>query len=436
MMRRRIRSNRKTDSAKTIIGTSRSCPGLDRLGLSAETEMIHPYLCWLGILLSFSVSLMLFNSGVLDVHEHFYAPALLLIGFYTLHAILTDKQPYQARTLKQVIPKVIGKYVLWGLTIYAVILFYAAHPLYREFTQNTRRFFGDYLILFLILGLPYFFLAEKYRYCQDNVLGDPYLRILSLLKCLKRRRFRAIGRRLGQASYKRIYLMALIRIHYIPIMVEQVYLNLNNIYAFMQKANFQWNLTSTVVIATALTWTIDANNGAIGYFWESWFTRSRFRVIDLHPMHWFVILICYTPFFGYAVQFVPFPSLTPGATPLVNHTSVTMGFEIMLLVLLALYVLSGSALNFSTSNLCYKKIQTKGPYASVRHPATSFKLLYFFLAFFRYRGAYTFAGFISYLVWMIVYICRALVEERFLRRFAPYREYMKKTRYRFIPRIC
>jgi len=28
------------------------------------------------------------------------------------------------------------------------------------------------------------------------------------------------------------------------------------------------------------------------------------------------------------------------------------------------------------------------------------------------------------------------VEERFLRRFSGYRKYMKKTKYRFIPRIC
>ena len=401
-----------------------------------EVTMIHPCLCWLGILLSFAASLALFNSGLLDVHEYFYAPALLLIGFYTLHSILTDKQAYQSRTLKQIIPKVIGKYIMWGLILYAVIGFYAAHPLYREFTPNTRRFFGDYLILFLMLGLPYFFLAEKYRYTPDNVLGDPYLRILPLLKCLKNRDFKRIGRRLGQTSYKRIYLMAIIRIHYTPIMIEQLYLHLTNTAGFVQKADFQWNLASSVLIATTLALAVDANNGAIGYFWESWFAKSRFRVIDLHPMHWFVVLICYTPFFSYAVQFVPFPSLAANSTPLIGDSGLNSGIEIVLLILLASYVLSGGALSFSTSNLCYKKIQTKGPFAIVRHPATSFKLLYFFLAFFRYRAAYTIAGFISYLVWMIIYICRALVEERFLRRFSAYREYMKKTRYRFIPRIC
>ena len=404
--------------------------------VTLKTEMIHPYLCWLGIFLSFGVSLALFRSGLLDMHDYFYAPALLLIGFYTLHAILTDKQQYQSRKIGQVIPKAIGKYIFWGLVIFGISRFYAAHPLYKDFTPNTRRFFGDFLKLFLMLGLPYFFLAEKFRYCRDNILGDPYLRIVSLLKCLKKREFGRIGRRLRKKSYKRIYLMAIIRIHYIPIMFEQVYNGLNGFTGYLQNANFQWSIASTVMVATSLAWAIDANNGALGYFWESWFTRSRFRQIDMNPLHWFVILICYMPFIGYAVQFVPFPSLPANSEPLIGGGSANFAIEIVLLIFLVLYVLSGSALNFSTSNLCYKKIQTKGPYAIVRHPATTFKLLFFFGAFFRYRAAYTIAGLLSYLIWMVVYICRALVEESFLKKFPDYRNYMKKTRYRFIPRVC
>ena len=404
--------------------------------LSPRGDMIHPYLCWVGIFLSFGVSLALFTSDLLDVHEYYYVPALLLIGFYTAHAILTDRQQYQSRTIRQVVPKAIGKYIMWGLIIYGVKNFYAAHPLYSDFTPNTRRFFGDFLALFLIVGLPYFFLAEKFRYCQDNILGDPYLRILSLLKCLKNREFRLIGRRLRKKSYKRIYLMAFIRIHYIPIMFEQVFRNVEGVTGFLQGSNFQWNLASSVLVATTLAWAIDANNGAIGYFWESWFTRSRFRQIDMNPLHWFVILICYAPFVGLAGQFVPFPQVAADSVPLISGSSFHSAIEVALLIFLALYVLSGSTLNFSTSNLCYKKIQTKGPYAIVRHPATTFKLLFFFLAFFRYRAALTFAGILCYSIWLTVYICRALVEESFLKKFPDYRKYMKKTRHRFIPRVC
>ncbi|MBN2316194.1 MAG: hypothetical protein JXM79_19865 [Sedimentisphaerales bacterium] len=403
---------------------------------ASKNEMIHPFFCWLGIFLSFGVSLILFKAELLDVRNYFYAPTLLLIGFYTLYYILTDRQQYQSRTIREVIPKAIGKYIFWGLIIYGVNRFYAAHSMYREFTPNTRKFFSDFLTLFLILGWPYFFLAEKFRYCTDNLMGDPYLRILSLLRCLWKRQFRKIGRRLTKKSYKRLYLMAIIRIHYMPIMVEQISLGLNNVIGFLNGADFQWSITSGLFIATPLAWAIDANNAAIGYFWESWFTRSRFRAIDPYPIHWFVVLLCYTPFIGLAVKFMPFPTMAANSVPLLSSRSFNFGIEIALLISLVLYVLSGSALNFSTSNLCYKKIQTKGPYAVVRHPATSFKLIYFFLAFFRYRGAYTFVGFLSYLMWTTVYVCRALVEERFLKRFSDYRNYMKKTRYRFIPKVC
>jgi len=417
------------------IRTGFAAPGSERLSCP-KFKMIHPFLCWLGIFLSFGVSLALFTSGLLDVQEYFYIPALLLIGFYTMHAILTDKQQYQRRTIRQVIPKAIGKYIMWGLVIYGVTRFYAVHPLYRDFTPNTRRFFGDFLTLFLILGLPYFFCAEKFRYCIDNVMGDPYLRILSLFKYLWKRKFRLIGRRLLKKSYKRIYLMAIIRIHYVPIMFEQIYGLLKNVTDSFEHPNLQWNLTSSLLVATWLVWAIDANNGGVGYFWESWFTKTRFREIDMNPLHWFVVLICYVPFVGLAGQFVPFPSPSGNSAQLLSSSSFNSAIEIVLLIFLVLYVLSGSVLNFATSNLCYKKIQTKGPYAIVRHPATTFKLLFFFLAFFRFRAAYTIAGCISYLIWMIVYICRALVEESFLKKFPDYRAYMKKTRYRFIPRIC
>ena len=84
----------------------------------------------------------------------------------------------------------------------------------------------------------------------------------------------------------------------------------------------------------------------------------------------------------------------------------------------------------------HKKIQTRGPYRLMRHPATTFKLIYFTLAFYRFAPAYTTGWLVFYLFWIGIYLTRALVEERFLRRFPDYREYMKQTKYRFIPGIA
>ncbi len=395
--------------------------------------MIQPFYCYIGIFLSFTVSLYLFVTGQLDAQTHFYAPLGILIAYFTALAMLTDKQVYRARSIKQILPKALCKYLMWGLVIGGVLKFYECHPLYNQMTPNTRVFFRQYFRFFVVMGLPYFLLAEKTRYCIENVVSDPYVKLQLLLRDLWRRQFKKTGHRLTTQRYRRTYLMAILRIHYIPIMVEQIYYGVTKTTLFAQTPDHEWSLLTIVGIVTVFCWLIDSNNGAMGYFWESCLTKTRYRDVDPHAIHWFVVLICYVPFIAYATDFVPFPSLPAISPLLIEHPGVNKGIEVAMLFWLAMYVVSGSALNFSTSNLCYKKIQTKGPYRVVRHPATVCKLFVFALAFFRFREAFTPAWAICYFVWFTIYICRALVEERFLRRFPDYQAYMKQTRYRFIP---
>lgn len=401
--------------------------------LNYGKPMIQPFYCYIGITLSFVVSLWLFATGQLDAKTYFYAPLGFLIAYFTILAIIQDKQKYASRSLGQVVPKAIGKYVMWGLVIWGILTFYRLHPMYSQMTPNTRIFFEHYLRAFLVAGLPYFFLAEKWRYCPENMLSDPYLKVHLLLKDLWRRRFRQAGHRLTTPRFRRTYLMAVVRIHYIPIMIEQIHFGVTRTTTFAQTANIEWTLMTVVGAVTILCWLVDSNNGAMGYFWESWFTKTRYKDIDPHPIHWFVVLICYVPFIAYAQNFVPFPALPPQSAQLIQHSAFNHTIEVIMLAALVLYVISGSALNFSTSNLCYKKIQTRGPYRVVRHPATTCKLIVFALAFFRFRLAFTPGWTLCYIVWFTIYICRALVEERFLRRFEEYQNYMKQTRYRFIP---
>jgi protein-S-isoprenylcysteine O-methyltransferase Ste14 len=217
-------------------------------------------------------------------------------------------------------------------------------------------------------------------------------------------------------------------------MVEQVHYGITTL---AQGGKFQNGaLHSVLLMITTLAWLIDSNNASIGYFWQSAFTKTRFRAIDPYPSHWIVVLACYPPFIYFVTSyFAMFPSLPETSQRIISNAGVNVGIDIALLTALVLYMLSGCALGFSCSNLSYKKIQTKGPYRLMRHPATTFKLIFFTLAFYRFAPAYTAGWFVFYLFWVSVYIGRALVEERFLRRFSDYRAYMKVTRYRFIPGI-
>lgn len=397
--------------------------------------MHHPFFCYLGVALTFTLTFVLFGYSLLDPHRFFYIPIVLLITYYTVVAMLGDRQIYEKRSFKQVFCKSLGKYVFWGFILASILCFYHVHPAYKAVTPNTRIFFEHFFYGFAVCGLPYFCLEEKYRYCLENVLADPYLKIVLLIRCLRRMDFHRFRRRLFSRKSRGILLSAILRIHYIPIMVEQVHYGVTTL---AQDGKFQnGTLHSVLLMITVLAWLIDSNNASIGYFWQSAFTKTRFRAIDPYPRHWILVLACYPPFIYFVNSyFAVFPSLPETSQRVFINPGVNIGIDIAVLTALVLYMLSGCALGFSCSNLSYKKIQTKGPYRLMRHPATTFKLIFFTLAFYRFAPAYTVGWFVFYLFWVSIYIGRALVEERFLRRFSDYRAYMKQTRYRFIPGIA
>ena len=59
---------------------------LAHLGCVGKVSIvIHPVFCYLGVTLVFGVSLALFVTGKLDAQDYFYAPIVLLIGYYTTY---------------------------------------------------------------------------------------------------------------------------------------------------------------------------------------------------------------------------------------------------------------------------------------------------------------------------------------------------------------
>lgn len=402
--------------------------------------MFHPFFCYLGVALTFLLTYFIFGYTQLDLDKYFYVPIVLLIGHYTLVAVLQDRKVYAKRNTMQALLKAAGKYMFWGLMVYGLWGFYTLHPLYREMTPHTRDLVKHFLYAFAAFGLPYFFLEEKFRHCTDNVVADPYVRLVILFQHLGKEDF---WRRLFSSRNRRTLLSWMIRIHYIPIMVEQVHaglIKLSGYWGYYQTRKdvdgFPMFEAVCFMIMTA-AWMIDSNNASVGYFWQSSFTKTRFRDADPHPSHWILVLACYVPFIDFvSYNFVPFPALAEDSARIFSHPALNTAIDLGMLTALVCYMLSGCTLAFSYSNLCYKRIQTKGPYGLIRHPATACKLMFFTLAFFRFQDAFDVRWGLCYVIWISVYIGRALVEERFLRRFPEYRDYMKKTRYRFFPGIA
>jgi protein-S-isoprenylcysteine O-methyltransferase Ste14 len=245
-----------------------------------------------------------------------------------------------------------------------------------------------------------------------------------------RRRWQTIRYRVLKRGYKSLLLSWLVRLHFIPVMVEQVYWGASQTMNFLSRPEQAF---ATALFFVGLLFLVDSINASMGYFWESTLTKTRFRAIDTNAFHWIVVLMCYMPFISYASNFVPFPK---GSGALIIAAPV---FEWMINALtiasLLGIVLTTTCLGFSYSNLSYKKIQTRGPYAIVRHPGTVFKIVFFFLTVFRFEAAYSIPIIAAYIFWMGVYVVRILCEERFLLHFREYQDYVKQTRYRLIPGV-
>lgn len=383
-----------------------------------------------GVFAAFVSAFALFLTDSLDSNRYFFLPILLLILYHTLVVRLCDKTLYPRRAWLPVLKKSLVKYVFWLLLIGSAYGIYIHHPFYVRFAPNTAAMLLAYLKLYAVLGVPYFVYVESRRTGRFEWLNDPYLKLLSLIRMICKRRWSRLRYGCLKTGYKSLFLSWLLRLHFLPVMVEQVFWGTSQAMGYLTRPELAF---ASAMFFVGVLFLVDSTNAAMGYFWESALTKTRFRAMDPFAFHWIVVLICYMPFIAYASNFVPFPK-SDGALVLTLP-----GFEVLinvltLLVLLGI-VLCTSCLGFSYSNLSYKKIQTRGPYAVVRHPGTVFKMAFFFLTVFRFKAAYSGPIIAAYIFWMGVYVARIVCEERFLSRFREYQEYCRVTRYRLIPGV-
>lgn len=395
--------------------------------------MLTPLFNLLGVVLAFGVACCAYHFSLAQPGDHFFLPIYFLILYYTVVAVAVDKKRYDLRPVWLAAKKAIGKYVFWFVLIGGLYLFYGRHPFYVEFAPNTRKMIEGFLWLFAFGGLPYFFFVERHRYSNFEVMNDPYLRVVSFVKHLCRFDWAKLKYRTFTRGYKSLFLSWIIRLHYIPLMVEQVHHGIVHIAGVVSSPDLQLSIASVAGFLVVVLFCVDATNACIGYFWESSLTGTRFRETDPNPFHWFIVLICYLPFRHFAGTFIPFPTGEGGSPLLFDHVGFEYAVNICTIVALAGMVYVTTSLGFSYSNLSYKKIQTKGLYRFVRHPGTVCKMSFFFFAIFRYESSFNFATMTLYGIWVGIYITRAVCEERFLRRFHEYRSYMSVVRYRFIP---
>ncbi len=300
-------------------------------------------------------------------------------------------------------------------------------PLATIFIQNFRgsnyayffKYFidGYWIACFLLL-----FPCLYYRNFKKAFFQDKYV---SLLKSF----FSIFGIFKKQPLYwsklSSLGLLSIaIKLFYIPYLTSWV-IN-NTIHQKNLIASFNWDFHVINSFLVALFIYIDTSVFAFAYIVESKLLKSEIKTVEPTILGWVVCLWCYPPFnqFSYIIfnfQLIDISHKYPRWVDSLMTCLITL--------LWAIFVWASIALGFKASNLTNRGIVASGPYRFIRHPAYTSKLLVWLIEgiFF---GKYI-LGLLIGLV--IIYVLRALTEERHLSMDPDYGRYKKKVPYLFIP---
>lgn len=175
---------------------------------------------------------------------------------------------------------------------------------------------------------------------------------------------------------------------------------------------------------------------AFSYLTEAEFLKNKINYADTSFLGIFSCLMCYYPFVLLTEKIIPIAM--KDVIPVDNDI---LRLTIYLLVLLVNFVAMIAILRLGTrsGNLTNRGVVTGFPYNIVRHPEYSMKIFYIILTIIPVYivGNLSFLGnvvlTIGMLMWIMLFILRAVTEERNLIKDENYKNYIQKVKYRFIP---
>ena len=340
--------------------------------------------------------------------------------------------------------RVLARYVVWLGLIYSGYLFYHLEPYYatESFAAN-QWLFEKLLHYYLFLGIPYFLVTLIFRHSPREDYYDPAIRLIHIVKQITlqlaqgasvKRSFRVMHKRYN----RKILLILIMRVYFIPLLVAQVYYNLYYGIHWYTQYQSSHDMMNLLLAVTSCIWLLDVTNASLAYLVESRWLENRSRSIDLTVSGWLVCLMCYAPLnfiTGAVLPFAPSVVTYQAQDLLVNDMTWVYVTKTLEALLLFIHVCCGLSLGTSVTNITLRKLQTRGPYGLVRHPGVSTKLLFWLMQSVFYRQFWQAKFIVGYIAWGWIYIGRAFTEERHLKHFPEYREYMRKVKYRFLPWI-
>ena len=177
---------------------------------------------------------------------------------------------------------------------------------------------------------------------------------------------------------------------------------------------------------------------AFSYLTEADFLKNRIKYADTTPLGVFSCLICFYPFILISEKLFPI-----NLQELIPIDNLYLRISVFVLAVLVNLISTIAILRLGTrcGNLTNRGIVTGFPYNIVRHPDYSMQICYIILTMIPLyaAGDLNILGdvvlAIGMLLWIGVYVLRAITEERNLIKDDDYKKYCEKVKYRFIPKV-
>ncbi len=410
---------------------------------------ISPHIYVFSTLLTALLAFFIFSGafGVGDYRGLFLVPVLGLAVIYGIVNLVRQSRGLSRfRVQKDIrfaslLKKSVARYLVWLVVISLARSFYEVHPTYRGLRDNSL-FFSYLFRFYLIGGLPYFLITLKVKSSAVEDFYDPSVRIIHILKQtatrLMRGDFSNAFRALENRYNRKVLLNLVIRFYFIPVMVSQIYSNVNNAVYSSNRRFMDFSYLSICSWILSMLWLMDALNTSLSYCVESRWIENRSRSVDTTVGGWLVCVACYAPINGATGALFPFGPLAGAAHPgsiLSGSMTFLYAFRTLEALLLGLHIYAVTSLGPSMANLTFKKLQTRGLYGVIRHPGTTFKLIMWWMQSAAYAEFWRVEYIFGQLMWNVLYVLRAFTEERHLSNYREYRDYKDKVRYRFIPGV-
>ena len=195
-------------------------------------------------------------------------------------------------------------------------------------------------------------------------------------------------------------------------------------------------IDDTADVWIALMFTVTNFVFAFSYLTEAEFLKNKINYADTSFLGIFSCIMCYYPFVLLTEKIVPIA--LKDVIPVDNDI---LRLTIYILVLIANLVAMIAILRLGTKsgNLTNRGIVTGFPYNIVRHPEYSMRIFYIILTIIPVYviGHLSILGnivlTIGMLMWIMLFVLRAVTEERNLIKDENYKNYIQKVKYRFIP---